>query len=84
MQCTLVHAPTASGCKVLTMQTHIEGKIFTTRIAKLVRWVQLQVTTLPLMSAVSHPSVVHSVQLEGTHLNAWWVRLHDVTGNNSQ
>ena len=32
----------------------------TTRIAKLVRWLQLQVTTSPFTSAVRHPSVVHS------------------------
>ena len=32
----------------------------TTRIAKLVRWLQLQVTTLPFTSAVTHPSVLHS------------------------
>ena len=32
----------------------------TTRIAKLVRWLQLQVTTLPFTSAATHPSVLHS------------------------
>ena len=32
----------------------------TTRIAKLVRWLQLQVTTSPFTSAISQPSVVHS------------------------
>ena len=32
----------------------------TTRIAKLVRWLQLQVTTLSFTSAATHPSVLHS------------------------
>ena len=44
------------------IDTHIEGML-TTRIAKLVRWLHLQVTT-PLSSSarlVSQPSVVHSV-----------------------
>ena len=36
--------------------------ILTTRIAKLVRWLQLQVTTLSFTSTLSQPSVVHSEQ----------------------
>ena len=39
---------------------HVDSLEFT-RIAKLVRWLQLQVTMSPFTSAVTHPSVVHSV-----------------------
>ena len=39
--------------------------LLTTRIAKLVRWLQLQVTTLSFISArVTQPSVVHSVYVK--------------------
>ena len=44
----------------IAMAINVDSLEFT-RIAKLVRWLQLQVTTSPFTSAITQPSVVHSV-----------------------